>query len=818
MEPIQTLREKAYSQTERLNDENVVYYAVRIPPEQKVDHDAYAYIFENKSEAINLLKKHKKARFKSFALYNDAVKFVVYGVDSPSLDTTDNGTQTIITECLPVGEKPILFKMPKSQDLVKFRKNIESGYVHLVEKAIWENPRYLIGNGDTPTILQEGFRYNALHIAARTKSWKMADVVLNTISDISFIQLLYGDDGYQNSEERSKVLLDLYLNTPDKGLNETPLHFASKFGAVEVVEVLVSFSVCDKTAKNKYGKTAAEVICSRYNDSNVTSTKKRIATLLEDNFYVPLIKSENNCTVPIIGEPFSPKSPLNYNSNPLQPRLEIHAYAGPLNKEEADRFRKIWKTPPRSLKSTKTDDFPKTKSTKGDGVASAKDFETIGRELAAKYDIGWKEYWPFLGMFLNLASQEGLQQLEQHLETRTYHSCNMVSWPFCPAFEKTTTTNDRKRVSIFESNNTNLNRCFDRDNDLPEISSFLVIEKSCRVFANRLSNEILLLKDTNFNTICLEMSVKHLQTLIGNLSNDNRFEGINLKRVHHRIGYLVAHNLEQVLQQHEKHFVILKLHQWLENSSELCDNLPTLNSPKQSQNCHSIEQQTTCLLQCLLMYMDNEGSIINDSIDENYVKALSDGELCSCKWESSRTEKSYKHNNSVVRRLSFQHSVSETDHADLSNTNVNEIEYESSDDEYYTPCSSPITVANTMNDNDIFEEAVSYEEDVFIEGIYPTSTDVAVFKALKHIENLLNPVDYPYVYKWHHAMRIYLGRNKNICTSPIKEEGSTRHHQSASIGTPKSWIRITGVNSPRTKLSFLNDSLSKLKVTNVKDK
>lgn len=87
----------------------------------------------------------------------------------------------------------------------------------------------------------------------------MSKIILYTISDVNFVKLLYGEDNNQDAEERCKILLDLYLNTPDKGLNETPLHFASKFGAEKVVEVFVSFPQCDKTLRNKYGKLACEV-------------------------------------------------------------------------------------------------------------------------------------------------------------------------------------------------------------------------------------------------------------------------------------------------------------------------------------------------------------------------------------------------------------------------------------------------------------------------------------------------------------------------------------------------------------------------------
>lgn len=93
----------------------------------------------------------------------------------------------------------------------------------------------------------------------------MCELVLNTITDINFINYLYGEDQHQDPVDRAKILLDLYLNTPDKGLNETPLHFASKFGAVRVVDILVSYPQCDRTLRNKYGHTAADVCIINYN-------------------------------------------------------------------------------------------------------------------------------------------------------------------------------------------------------------------------------------------------------------------------------------------------------------------------------------------------------------------------------------------------------------------------------------------------------------------------------------------------------------------------------------------------------------------------
>lgn len=125
-----------------------------------------------------------------------------------------------------------------------------------IQQTIWKNPRYLVSSGDTPTNLKEGYRYNALHICATEKKPLVADLILKTISNLKFFELLHNMSDQQFCQNASDMLLDYYLNIPEKGRNETPLHMASKNGADKVIEVLTSYKECKMTfnSENKLPK------------------------------------------------------------------------------------------------------------------------------------------------------------------------------------------------------------------------------------------------------------------------------------------------------------------------------------------------------------------------------------------------------------------------------------------------------------------------------------------------------------------------------------------------------------------------------------
>ncbi|XP_067288803.1 ankyrin repeat and LEM domain-containing protein 2 isoform X2 [Pseudorasbora parva] len=396
-------------------DSPSVYYGVCPQPDDPSLDDGSPHVYFNKTNALKAVMKLKGARFKAFARKEDAENFakgVCEGGASPHTPSPEKPGAVSINEWLLSAEavnveKANDFRSPRTQDLTaKLRKTVERGDEESFRELVWANPRYLIGSGDNPTILQEGCRYNALHVAAKENQPGMARLILDTLEDPEFMRLMYPQDQELMLWQRRRYIVDLYLNTPDKASNETPLHFACKFGCAEVVDVLCSHPCIDRHSRNKYGQTPSSVICERKNKSK--EVKQKIVGYLEDRFYVPLFRAADNTLPALIGAPCWPlESSLDrITDSPKNPSMTIKAFVGPLNSSKAEEFYRLWKTPPRD-RAGYFRNILKSDSERG--------AERVGRELAREKGLPWAELWHFLGCFIDLSSREGLKMLDEHL-------------------------------------------------------------------------------------------------------------------------------------------------------------------------------------------------------------------------------------------------------------------------------------------------------------------------------------------------------------------------------------------------------------------
>nr|XP_011754631.1 ankyrin repeat and LEM domain-containing protein 2 isoform X1 [Macaca nemestrina] len=406
-----------------------LYYGVCPVYEDIPARNERIHVYENKKEALQAVKMIKGSRFKAFSTREDAEKFARGICDyfpSPSrtsLPLSPVKTAPLFSSdgvkdglCLSESEtvnkeRANSYKNPRTQDLTaKLRKAVEKGEEDTFSDLIWSNPRYLIGSGDNPTIVQEGCRYNVMHVAAKENQASICRLTLDVLENPDFMRLMYPDDDEAMLQKRIRYVVDLYLNTPDKMGYDTPLHFACKFGSADVVNVLSSHHLIVKNPRNKYDKTPEDVICERSKNKSV-ELKERIREYLKGHYYVPLLRAEDTSS-PVIGELWSPDQTAEashvsrHGGSPRDPVLTLRAFAGPLSPAKAEDFRKLWKTPPRE-KAGFLHHVKKSDPERG--------FERVGRELAHELGYPWVEYWEFLGCFVDLSSQEGLQRLEEYL-------------------------------------------------------------------------------------------------------------------------------------------------------------------------------------------------------------------------------------------------------------------------------------------------------------------------------------------------------------------------------------------------------------------
>jgi len=88
-------------------------------------------IFETRAEALEICKKFAGARFKCFTDRHEAEQFTL---QKQIVQDTEPSSKDIPSEKLP-------YPTPSPQDMLLFRRSIETGNCNEFLKLIWKNPR-----------------------------------------------------------------------------------------------------------------------------------------------------------------------------------------------------------------------------------------------------------------------------------------------------------------------------------------------------------------------------------------------------------------------------------------------------------------------------------------------------------------------------------------------------------------------------------------------------------------------------------------------------------------------------------------------------
>ncbi|XP_046920609.2 LOW QUALITY PROTEIN: ankyrin repeat and LEM domain-containing protein 2 [Dermatophagoides farinae] len=394
---------------------DMIFYASCIPQQARNSipspgFNPEHFISNDKNEILKLIKHYKGSRFKSFVQYDEALKFVLEEncdivsndssnhislQNSPSLQKV-SGLQTVAEETPP-------FPSLDARELNVFKRAIVNKQLEAVKQFVYNNPRYLISNYfDSPTIIFQGARYNAVHLAIRNKSPEILNFILDTINSVDFVQKMNPNFSEELLIEKRDHLLDLYLNSPDKINFDTPLHMACKFGDLECITILVGYiPVLDTKKLNKQNLLPYQVV-------QETSLREKVQELVNSSVFITVSKSVENLDKSINKACQVGKKMLESTlKNTPEKNVQISAFVGPMTPERSRKIYEIFKSPKRCTPEQRRIRLQDQE----------RGLERVFCELSKELDLQYCEYWPFLGSFVDFFNEKDLKKLNDHLRS-----------------------------------------------------------------------------------------------------------------------------------------------------------------------------------------------------------------------------------------------------------------------------------------------------------------------------------------------------------------------------------------------------------------
>ena len=195
-----------------------IAYSKQDDPEENTTEEQMRVV-SSFQDAVKVSKGVKGSRFKCFPSRLEARTFSL---------------STLTTVPAPIKEDELVsFVSPTPQQLIDFRKNIENGNLDWVRNNIHENPYYIISAYQTPVIVQEGSRYNAMHVGVKSNQLQMCQLIIQILGDDEFLGKLFPDKNPPLFGGIKARMLDLFVNSPEKGVSHVLVFTFSLGGAMK---------------------------------------------------------------------------------------------------------------------------------------------------------------------------------------------------------------------------------------------------------------------------------------------------------------------------------------------------------------------------------------------------------------------------------------------------------------------------------------------------------------------------------------------------------------------------------------------------------
>lgn len=346
-----------------------------------------------------------------------------------------------------------------------------------------------------------------------------------------------------------------------------------------------------------------------------------------------------------------------------------------------------------------------------------KGLEVIGRGLAKDQNVGWMEYWSFMGEFVNIGTVTGLIKFENYLQQKIDAKMKPPALPIqklskaekisvtvesspmstmCQSFNKFKLTRESNglKLSPFEGHDQNQYQQQQQQSQQLRSSStpsspsafhaYLCVEKSWQVYAKRLLKPITQ-QPTNIvminDTLCSELN--RLKSLVCSYKEDLRFFGIEFRASHSRFAHIIVSLLNEAdVNANEKKCIddfTNCLKQILQAKEKANNNITNTNN---NNNGHaesiSNTKQLICLIGFLLKRLADKNHLISPEIlttERDCVDAWCAEEKCDCEWINSIN----KINRNIKRRHELNHECDQIQSQPLMGND----EADNSDDELY---------------------------------------------------------------------------------------------------------------------------------------